>query len=248
MNKVAHIVGSTIGIVITIACLVAATVWGYRSRPTDAPCTALEYNITDSDERLYLSETELTALLQQTDLYPVGRKLNIVSLQRIENAILRHPMVRTAECYLTPRHVVRIRLTQRVPVLHVQTALENYYIDSDRKVMPSRNAIRDKVLLVTGTVGVQSAAGILADFAAWLDDEPYWNERIHHLELKSPQMVYVYYADNGKIEKAVLGSMHRYDRKLRKFRTFLQNRPPDVQEKNYTEYDLRFRGQVIGRY
>ena len=248
MNKVAHIVGSTIGIVITIACLVAATVWGYRSRPTDAPCTALEYDITDSDERLYISETELTALLQQTDLYPVGRKLNIVSLQRIENTILRHPMVRTAECYLTPRHVVRVRLTQRVPVLHVQTALENYYIDSDRKVMPSRNAIHDKVLLVTGTVGVQSAAGILADFAAWLDDEPYWNERIHHLELKSPQMVYVYYADNGKIEKAVLGSMHRYDRKLRKFRTFLQNRPPDVQEKNYTEYDLRFRGQVIGRY
>ena len=248
MNKVAHIVGSSIGIVITIACLVAATVWGYRSRPTDAPCTALEYDITDSDERLYLSETELTALLQQTDLYPVGRKLNIVSLQRIENTILRHPMVRTAECYLTPRHIVRIRLTQRVPVLHVQTALENYYIDSDRKVMPSRNAIRDKVLLVTGTVGVQSAAGILADFAAWLDDEPYWKERIHHLELKSPQMVYVYYADNGKIEKAVLGSMHRYDRKLRKFRTFLQNRPPDVQEKNYTEYDLRFKGQVIGRY
>ena len=52
----------------------------------------------------------------------------------------------------------------------------------------------------------------------------------------------------GKIEKAVLGSMHRYDRKLRKFRTFLQNRPPDIQEKNYTEYDLRFKGQVIGRY
>ena len=226
----------------------AATVWGYRSRPTDAPCTALEFNITDSDERLYLSETELTALLQQTDLYPVGRKLNIVSLQRIENTILRHPMVRTAECYLTPRQIMRIRLTQRVPVLHVQTALENYYIDSDRKVMPSRNAIRDKVLIVTGTVGVQTAAGVMTDFAIWLEDEDYWQERIHHVELKSPQMVYVYYADNGKIEKAVLGSMHRYDRKLRKFRTFLQNRPPDVQEKNYTEYDLRFRGQVIGRY
>ena len=88
MNKVAHIVGAVIGIVITVACLVAATVWGYRSRPTDAPCAALEYNITDSDERLYLSETELTALLQQADLYPVGRKLNIVSLQRIENAIM----------------------------------------------------------------------------------------------------------------------------------------------------------------
>ena len=248
MSRVAHIIWGIIGIVITVALLVAATVWGYQSRPTDEPCTALEYNITDSDERLYLSETELTALLQQADIYPVGRKLNIVSLQRIENAILRHPMVRTAECYLTPRHVVRVRLTQRVPVLHVQTAMENYYIDSDRKVMPSRNAIRDQVLLVTGTVGVQAASGVLANFALWLDEEPYWKERIHHLELKSPQMVYVYYRDNGKIEKAVLGSMHDYARKLRKFRIFLQNRPPDIQEKNYTEYDLRFKGQVIGRY
>lgn len=157
-------------------------------------------------------------------------------------------MVRTAECYLTPRQVVRIKLTQRVPVLHVQTALENYFIDSDRKVMPARNAIRDKVLLVTGTVGVQTAAGVMTDFALWLEEEPYWQEHIHHVELKSPQMVYVYYRDNGKIDKAVLGAMRNYDHKLRKFRTFLQNRPPDIQEKNYTEYDLRYKGQIIGRY
>ena len=231
-----------------VSLMIAAIMWGYQSRPTDVPCTALEYIISDSEERLYLSETELTALLQQEDIYPVGRKLNIVSLQRIENAIKRHPMVRTAECYLTPRQVVRIKLTQRVPILHVLTALENYFIDSDRKVMPARNAIRDKVLIVTGTVGVQTAAGIMTDFAIWLDDEDYWQERIHHVELKSPQMVYVYYRDKGKIDKAVLGSMRHYDRKLRKFRTFLQNRPPEIQEKNYTEYDLRFRGQVIGRY
>ncbi len=248
VSRVAYIVWSCVGIAVTVSLLVAATMWGYMSRPTDVPCAALEYIITDSDERLYLSETELTALLQQEDIYPVGRKLNIVSLQRIENAITRHPMVRTAECYLTPRHVVRIKLTQRVPVLHVQTALENCYIDSDRKVMPSRNAIRDEVLLVTGTVGVQTAAGVMTDFAQWLDDEDYWKKRIHHVEIKSPQMVYIYYADDDKIEKAVLGQMRNYERKLRKFRTFLQNCPPDIQEKNYTEYDLRFKGQVIGRY
>ena len=248
MSRVAYIVWSCIGIAIMVGLLVAATMWGYQSRPTDVPCSALEYIISDSEDRLYLSETELTALLQQEDIYPVGRKLNIVSLQRIENAIKRHPMVRTAECYLTPRQVVRIKLTQRVPILHVQTALENYFIDSDRKVMPARNAIRDKVLLVTGTVGVQTAAGIMTDFALWLEEEPYWQEHIHHVELKSPQMVYVYYRDNGRIDKAVLGAMRNYDRKLRKFRTFLQNRPLDIQEKNYTEYDLRFKGQVIGRY
>lgn len=248
MSRIAYIVWSSIGIAIMAGLMVAAVVWGYQSRPTDMPCAALEYIITDSDERMYLSETELTALLQQEDIYPVGRKLNLVSLHRIENAILRHPMVRTAECYLTPRHVVRVRITQRVPVLHVRTALDNYFIDSDRKVMPFRNAIRDQVLLVTGTIGVQTAAGTMTDFAYWLQKDDYWRERIHHLELQSPQWVNLYYIDNGEVDKAVLGTMRNYENKLRKFRTFLQNRPSDIREKNYTEYDLRFKGQVIGRY
>lgn len=239
------------GIVIALTLMVLAVVYGYRSRPTDAPCKALEYVIEDSAERMYLTENELTALLQAEDIYPVGRTLNTVSLHRIERAVARHPMVRTAECYLTPRHVVKVRLTQRVPVLRVQTALDNYFIDTDRKVMQARAAIRDRVLLVTGTVGVQIASGVLTDFALWLQDEEYWTERIHHVQVASPQMVYLYLKDeSGKMreERIVLGPMRDYERKLNKLRVFLQNSAPEIQQKHYTELDLRFKGQVVGRY
>ena len=239
------------GIVIALTLMVLAVVYGYRSRPTDAPCKALEYVIEDSAERMYLTENELTALLQAEDIYPVGRTLNTVSLHRIERAVARHPMVRTAECYLTPRHVVKVRLTQRVPVLRVQTALDNYFIDTDRKVMQARAAIRDRVLLVTGTVGVQIASGVLTDFALWLQDEEYWTERIHHVQVASPQMVYLYLKDeSGRMreESIVLGPMRDYERKLNKLRVFLQNSAPEIQQKHYTELDLRFKGQVVGRY
>lgn len=239
------------GIVIALTLMVLAVVYGYRSRPTDAPCKALEYVIEDSAERMYLTENELTALLQAEDIYPVGRTLNTVSLHRIERAVARHPMVRTAECYLTPRHVVKVRLTQRVPVLRVQTALDNYFIDTDRKVMQARAAIRDRVLLVTGTVGVQIASGVLTDFALWLQDEEYWTERIHHVQVASPQMVYLYLKDeSGRMreERIVLGPMRDYERKLNKLRVFLQNSAPEIQQKHYTELDLRFKGQVVGRY
>ena len=239
------------GIVIALTLMVLAVVYGYRSRPTDAPCKALEYVIEDSAERMYLTENELTALLQAEDIYPVGRTLNTVSLHRIERAVARHPMVRTAECYLTPRHVVKVRLTHRVPVLRVQTALDNYFIDTDRKVMQARAAIRDRVLLVTGTVGVQIASGVLTDFALWLQDEEYWTERIHHVQVASPQMVYLYLKDeSGRMreERIVLGPMRDYERKLNKLRVFLQNSAPEIQQKHYTELDLRFKGQVVGRY
>ena len=251
MKSVARIIWSCVGIAIALTLMVLAVVYGYRSRPTDAPCKAIEYIIEDSAERMYLTESELSSLLQSEDIYPVGRTLNTVSLHRIERAIARHPMVRTAECYLTPRHVVKVRLTQRVPVLRVQTAMDNYFIDTDRKVMQARAGIRDRVLVATGTIGVQIASGALTDFAFWLQDEEYWFDRIHHIQVASPQMMYLYLKDeNGKMrdERIILGPMKGYEQKLNKLRVFLQNSAPEIQQKHYTELDLRFKGQVVGRY
>ena len=247
MTNVGRIIWSSVGIAIMTGLMIAAVVWGYMSRPMDNPCAGVEYAIEDRADRLYLTENELSSLLEEQDLYPVGRKLSAVALHRIENAILRHPMVRTAECYLTPKHIVRVRLTQRVPLLRVQTPLDTYLIDSDRKVMQARSSVRDEVPLVTGNVGVQMASGPLADFAEWLQKESYWQERIHHLQVQNPVMVYIYMR-NPSQPRVVMGSMRDYERKLKKLRTFYQNIPAEVKEKNYTELDVRFRGQVIGRY
>ena len=75
--------------------LVSAAVVGFQMTPTAAPCTSLRYTIEDADERMYLSENELNALLRAENIYPVGQAMNAVSLHRIESAVSRHPMVRT---------------------------------------------------------------------------------------------------------------------------------------------------------
>ena len=247
MSRVAHIIWSCVGIVIALALMTLAVVWGYMSRPTDVPCAGLRYDIEDAEERMYLTENELTALLRSNDIYPVGRKLNIISLHRIEKTIAHHPMVRTAECFLTTRHEVVIRLTQRQPILRVETPVDVYFIDSDRRVMQARASVRDVVLVATGTVGVQMASGPLADFAEWIADEDYWQERIHHVYVSSPQMVYLYLRDSQQ-PRVVMGNLRNYDKKLNKLRTFFLNTTAAMKDKNYTELDVRFHGQVIGRY
>ena len=216
-------------------------------RPTDSVCGSLTYIIDDRAERLYVTEAELDRVLQAKDIYPVGRQLDLVSLHKIEKTIVAHPMVRTAECYLTPRNEVRIRLTQRVPLLRVQTPTDVYFIDTDRKVLPAREAIQDKVLLATGTLGVQIASGPLADFAQWLQDEPYWRERVHHVYVASPQMVYIYLRGENQ-PRVAMGNMWNYEKKLAKLRVFIEKGAEATKDKNYTELDLRFKGQVIGRY
>ena len=49
--------------------LIAAVVFGYMMRPIDAPCASLRYIIEDRNERQYVTETELDAVLQSADLY-----------------------------------------------------------------------------------------------------------------------------------------------------------------------------------
>ncbi|MBR4432602.1 MAG: hypothetical protein IKS76_05350 [Paludibacteraceae bacterium] len=246
MSRTANIVWKSIGIGIMALMLIAAVVGGYRMTPTSTPCTSLRYIIEDRDERMYLSENELTQMLQAQDLYPVGRAQNQISLARVERTITNHPMVRTAECYLTPRNEVRVRITQRVPLLRVQTGTETYFIDTDRRIMPVRAAVRDSVLSVRGTVGVHLAAGQLADFAQWLQNEPYWQARIRFMQVLSPRMIHIYLHGENQ-PRILMGSMVGYERKLAKLRTFLEHSDEQIINKHYSELDLRFRGQVIGR-
>lgn len=234
------------GVVIVSAMMIAAVWMGYRMRPTDVPCKALEYIVADRAQRMYLTPQELDQLLQEDKCYPVGRPLDRGVLHRIETSVSRHPMVRTAECYATPRHEVKVRITQRVPLLRVVKPGDTFFIDADRKVMQARAAVKDSVLIATGAVGVQIASNQLADFAEWLQDNSYWRKRIDHVHVQSPQMIYLYMR-NGQ-PRVAIGSMHRYEKKLAKMRTFLENSAEAVQDKHYTEYDVRFKGQVIGRY
>ena len=241
--------------------LVAAVVSGFMAHPAEQECHSLRYIIEDRDERLYLTEVELTQILRAKDLYPVDRVIASTTLHKIEKTVAQHPMVRTAQCYITPRGEMRIRITQRVPLLRVQTPIEVYFIDTDRRVMTYRESVRDQVPVVTGNVGVTMASHALSDFALWLQANKYWRARIHHLQVQNPQMVYLYLKvesgeflspseNNQKVwkeERVVLGSMRGYEQKLNKLRIFLEDGKEALKDKQYKEIDLRFKGQVIGR-
>lgn len=246
MSTTAQVIWKAIGIGVTVCVLVVAVLSGVRMTPTDMPCAALRYEIRDRNERMYLTEAELSRLLQTEDLYPVGRCLDRGILHRIERTIEAHPMVRTAECYLTPRNEMRVRITQREPMLRVQTPGDTYLIDRDRRVMPVRAAVTDSVLIARGAVGIQIASKQLADFAEWLEKEPYWKARVAYVHVQSPQMIYLY-LHGVAVPRALIGTMRGYERKLNKLRTFLEHGTEAIQGKQYNEVDLRYKGQVIGR-
>ena len=72
--------------------LIAAVVSGYKARPAEQECRSLRYMIEDREDRLYLTEIELTQLLRAKDLYPVNRvEDHRAASDGSHGAVLHHP-------------------------------------------------------------------------------------------------------------------------------------------------------------
>lgn len=246
MSPLTRILLRTLGIVLTLVLFALAIAWGYRRAGEPEACRSITYILADGDERVYVFRNELEGMLHSLDIHPVGRRVDQLSLQRIENTVRQHPMVRTAECYITPWHDVRVVITQRVPLLRVQNADGTYLIDTDRRLMQARPAVKDSVLRVTGQVKMTMAAGQLADFAFWLRDNRYWRPRIDHVHIRSAEMAVVLLRDKRQ-PHVLIGRMDDYEKKLHKLQLFLDKGREATRDKQYTELDLRYAGQVVAR-
>lgn len=208
-------------------------------------CKSLAIIISDSDERQYVGEEELTKLLQLHGLYPVGRTIESISTDAIEHLIRSHDMVRTAESYLTTNHGVRIRLTQRVPIVRVVTAGESYFVDTDRKIMPIRASVTNPIMTATGNIGHRMAQEELCDFVLWLQTDRYWRERIASIEVRNPKLI-ILHQHKGQA-CIVLGELAQASNKLRKLRQWYKKAPEGIDISVYKELDIRYNHQVVGR-
>lgn len=245
MSSVAKIIWNTVGALIGLGVLIAAIVWGYRSTPTQEPCAALHYNIYGESDTAYITTGELNKMLTDEDIYPVGRAVNRISLHRIEQCIAHHPMVRNAECYLTCENEVEVNIDQRIPIASLWTRDGAFLIDTERRIVPNRYRIKEWTLQARLQSSFHTIAEPLADFAEWLMDHPYWQQRIKYVEVKSPTNIRLHLTNTPSV--IVLGALRDYDRKLAKLRTFFEQGKEELGDKQYEELDIRFRGQVVGR-
>jgi len=236
-------------IVLSLSCLLivgyalVATRHAQRHQPV-TQCTGLTICIRDSAQREYVSTGELTQLLRNAGLYPVGRELDQINLQAMEQTIGAHSMVRRVDCFTTSKGMVRINLTQRIPLYRVQSSDGEYIVDTDHRKMPARECIRTPMLRATRHIGERMAREELAELVEWIYKRRYWRERITRIHVAGPKMVHLYLRDYPGV--VILGDLDGYTHKLDKLNTFLHEQKKQ-ELPAYKEIDIRYHGQVIGR-
>lgn len=137
MKRTVKIIFVLLTVVLTIGYLVGAAFWLGNRHERSLKERQLVIKILDRDERQYVAEDELKALLRKEGVFPAAEP----STAAIEQVVRSHSMVRRAECFLTTGGEVRVELTQRIPVVRVITGAESYFIDTDRHRMPDRKSV-----------------------------------------------------------------------------------------------------------
>lgn len=236
-----------LGVIATILVVGTLVVGAWASKqPSKRTCKYLEIQLTDSLERRFVSVEEMRNLVRSSGLNPVGETMADVSCHAIEECLEGHDMIRDAQCYKLPNGGIRIRLQQRVPMFLVVSNDGSFYVDTDRKVMPVRSTIDVAVPIVKGTISKRAAVEEYYDFTAWLTKHDYWCTRIEHVQVYNPK--YLVLSQNNMTATIVLGELKGYKRKLNKLQKLYTKGFDQMGYKPYKEYDLRFEGQVVGRY
>lgn len=243
MNKVTKVL---LTVVTTVCCaaVLAGGIW--CSRQVDMSlCTQVDIVVEDSLSRQYVDAMELEGYLKARGCYALTKAVSEVDCHMIEQALLKHEMIRTASCYKTPFGAVRIRVTQRVPVLYVKTAEGNYLVDADRRVMPYRSGMKLDVPVFTGAISKCAATEEYYDFVLWLQDNSYWGERIRDVYVRNPKLVVLSQKDYSA--KIVLGKLDGYEDKLARLRSLYKKGFDVLGYPECRELDLRYAGQVVRR-
>ena len=236
-----------LGVIATILVVGTLVVGAWASKqPSKRTCKYLEIQLTDSLERRFVSVEEMRNLVRSSGLNPVGETMADVSCHAIEQCLEGHDMIRDAQCYKLPNGGIRIRLQQRVPMFLVVSNDGSFYVDTDRKVMPVRSTIDVAVPIVKGTISKCVVVREQPGFTAWLTKHDYWRTRIEHVQVHNPK--YLVLSQNNMTATIVLGELKGYKRKLNKLQKLYTKGFDQMGYKPYKEYDLRFEGQVVGRY
>ena len=208
-------------------------------------CENIHLSVTDYDDFKFISENDIQVQLQNSGVYPVGKLHSDIDLTEMEVSLLKLNMIKSVKCYFATNGDVNVAVTQRVPVFRVMEEGRSYYIDNERKRMSTSIKFSAYVPVVTGNVNFEFAITNLYDFIVYLQSESRWRSAF--------TQIYVYPDNKVELVPRVgdfiikMGSLDRYEAKLKKLDKFLKVLPKYHSWDKYSVINLEFRDQVVCR-
>lgn len=235
-----------------LVILVAMVVTGYlvfsaiyfRSASRNRICESFVVVVHDSTKYRFVTTQDIRSAIKRKELDPVGRKFGEINTLSIRDTILTNKLVENVEVYTTPKGSVVAEVTQRRPVLRVISDVKgDFYVDSDRHVMPVSGNFSVYVPVATGIISEEFAKEDLYDFAEFLAAHPDWDAWFEQIVVKENEEVEL--IPRAGDFRIILGKLDDFKPKLVKFSRFVEEGLNIVGWNRYSTINLKYQNQVV---
>ncbi|MFD1630204.1 cell division protein FtsQ/DivIB [Pseudopedobacter beijingensis] len=204
--------------------------------------------------QFFLERAEVDEILASKNGLLVGRKLNNINLQSLEDRLRANPFVEYANVFSDMNGIIQAEVVQRTPVLRVfNLAGQNYYIDQKGLKVPISNHFTANVIAVNGEI--QEGFGGKVDtvrtklikdlyrVATYISKDSLWNSLFVQLYVNAKKDIELV-PRVGK-HKIILGDANDMEDKFRRLMVFYKKAIPYVGWDTYSTINLKFAGQIV---
>ncbi len=232
-----------ISLVVLVVGYLSFAVKTFAYKSDETICPRIRVTVCDSKSLRFVSEQDVQELLKDKSVCPIGVRLDHIDTDHMENFLKGKSRIKTAECYKTPNGELQVKVTQREPILRVMCPHGDYYVDSERKVMPVSSLFTAYVPITTGHVSKDFALGELCDFALFLRDHPFWNAQIEQIDVAgNGEVTLVPRVGNQLIQ---MGTLADYQEKLDRLYALYTQGFNKIGWNKYKQITLKYNGQVV---
>ncbi|NDV47566.1 cell division protein FtsQ [Paludibacter sp. 221] len=240
-KKLSHKILITCGLSLAGAYLVFS-LSAFTSKNKAIECTHMETVFVNQNEISLINHTEIENFLKSKNLYPVGKMLNDIETEKIENELSKSEMIKAAECYMTPAGIVHLRVKQRTPKFRV-ISNESYYVDTEGKKIKTSPNYTAYVPVVSGNVSFETATGELFNFISYLEKNSFWNAQIEQIYIRPDHKIELVPRVGDSI--IMLGTLDDYESKLDKLKKLYVKAFNEIGWNRYKTIDLQYKGQIV---
>lgn len=225
-------------------------------------CSDVVIDITDEKSYGFISEGDVSDLLNREFNTPISQKVKDIHTYDIEKRLRKHEAVKEAEVYITIDGKLVIRLWQRRPIIRVFSKGGSFYIDEFGEVMPVMQKFTAHVPVASGNIDIPfkeihkmqrlgqgenkidtSLYNDLFKLAQFIDSRQLWRAQIEQVYVdKDSEVELIPRVGNHTI---VLGEVQDLEEKFEKLMLFYNKGLNKTGWNEFRKINLKFKDQVV---
>jgi cell division protein FtsQ len=222
-------------------------------KKSEVICKAVKVNIPGS--QYFIDKQEVDQILQTSSHTLIGRKLENINIQELENKLKANPFIEFAKVYKEMDGILRVEISQRQPILRVMNHYDmDFYVDQHGLKIPLSSNFTARVLVANGFIDelftnrVDSLHTQLAKdlflTADFIRKDSLWDAQIAQIYVnKDHEIELIPRVGNQRI---LLGNADSLKVKFSNLLAFYKQVLPQVGWDKYSMLSIKYTNQVIG--